>query len=181
MVPWIMGLAGLLAAKQGSGAQKKQLAGELMSRNAQRLGGNTDVLDATVGRNAIEAQEGQAIGGALANSLVGHFSDKAAAAAPKAAPAPAVAAPAPPGQFKVPQNLLDYRAAEAQRLLGQAPAAGAVAQGLPQGLPQSAADPIAARTNDVTASALAEINAANQLTPEQRQLQLAGAGRRLRR
>lgn len=73
MAPWLLALAGTLAAKQQSGNSRQQLAADLMRRNVQRLGGTTDMLDSAAGQNAIDAQEGQAIGGVLTNSLVGRL------------------------------------------------------------------------------------------------------------
>lgn len=87
MIPWMMALAGTLAAKMKSGEERRRLAAQIQARNAQRLGGNTDMLDAITGRQAIDASEGQAIGKALSGSLVGQLGQGATAA-----PGPGVAA-----------------------------------------------------------------------------------------
>jgi hypothetical protein len=71
MLPWLMALAGTLSAKAQSSGARDQLASQIASRNAQRLGGNTDMLDAVTGRKAIANQEGQAIGGSIANAFLG--------------------------------------------------------------------------------------------------------------
>lgn len=83
MVPWIMALASVLGAKAQSGAAKKKAAADIMARNAQRLGGNTDMLDAVSAREAIDSQEGQTIGAGLAQSLVGRLGQQQPSATPR--------------------------------------------------------------------------------------------------
>lgn len=90
MAPWLMALAGTLAAKAQGGDQREQLAADIARRNAQRLGGNTDMLDAVAGQRAIDDQQSQSMGNMLATSLVGQL----AKAGDKPTPQPAAAAPA---------------------------------------------------------------------------------------
>lgn len=82
-----MAAAGVLAAKKQKQDAQQQLSSDIMRRNAQRLGGNTDMLDAQSGLSAINAQEGSSIGNSLLG-MVGKMGQPQQQPSPQGAAAP---------------------------------------------------------------------------------------------
>lgn len=71
MLPWLGVLAGTLAAKMGSADKRKAAAGEILAKNAAKMGGDTSAIDAAVANKRIEGEESQALTNMFIQQLVG--------------------------------------------------------------------------------------------------------------
>jgi hypothetical protein len=74
-LPWIALLAGTLANRMQSEGAKKDLVQDVRRRQAKRLGGNTEMLDAMTGKKAIENQESDNMSNMLVQQLVGKMGE----------------------------------------------------------------------------------------------------------
>jgi hypothetical protein len=72
--PWLGVLAGTLATKTGSSAARRQAGADILRRNAQKLGGDTNMLDARMAENAIGDQEAKQLTGLFTQQLVNKLS-----------------------------------------------------------------------------------------------------------
>lgn len=75
-LPWIALLAGTLANKMSADREKASLGTEIRRNQAQKLGGNTAVLDAMLGRRQIDNQQSDNMSNMLVQQLVGQLGSK---------------------------------------------------------------------------------------------------------
>lgn len=86
MFPWIGLLAGTLASKMGSADQRKAAAGEIMAKNAARMGGDTSAIEGAIANKQIENQESQGLSKLFINQLVGKLEDPKSTVGPGSKP-----------------------------------------------------------------------------------------------
>lgn len=75
-LPWIAMLAGVLANKMGAEREKKSLGTQIRRNQAQKMGGDTRVLDAMLGRKEIEGRESDNMSNMFIQQLVGQLGQK---------------------------------------------------------------------------------------------------------
>jgi hypothetical protein len=71
MLPWLGVLAGTLATKMGSADKRQAAAGEILSKDAARMGGDTSAVDAAIANKNINNQESQQLSNLFIQQLVG--------------------------------------------------------------------------------------------------------------